>query len=89
MIQSHVIVYGLVQGVFFRANTKQKADEFGIKGWVKNKEDGTVEAVLFGEEEKVNKMLAWMEKGPPEARVEKLKKRKMELEEFNSFKLRF
>lgn len=68
-IQVHVVISGRVQGVWYRANTKQKADELGLSGWVRNTAKGTVEAVFEGEETIVNEMIAWCWKGPPLAKV--------------------
>lgn len=65
----HVFVSGKVQGVFFRSSTKDKADELGLSGWVKNLQDGRVEAVFEGEEGKVEKMVEWCRKGPEYAKV--------------------
>lgn len=68
-IRVHVFVSGRVQGVFFRSNTKGKAEELCLTGWVRNLADGRVEAVFEGEEENVGKMLQWCRKGPEYARV--------------------
>ncbi len=65
----HVFVSGKVQGVFFRSGTKDKAEELGLAGWVRNLQDGRVEAVFEGEEGKVEKMVEWCRKGPEYARV--------------------
>lgn len=65
----HVFVSGKVQGVFFRSGTKDKAEEIGLSGWVRNLQDGRVEAVFEGEEEKVEKMVQWCRKGSEYARV--------------------
>jgi acylphosphatase len=65
----HVFVSGKVQGVFFRSGTKNKAEELGLAGWVRNLSDGRVEAVFEGEEGKVEKMIEWCRKGPEYARV--------------------
>jgi acylphosphatase len=72
MKRVHVIVAGRVQGVFFRAVTQQTAKGFNLTGWVCNMADGRVEAVLEGEDENVDKMLAWCHIGPPAARVEEV-----------------
>jgi acylphosphatase len=69
-----VIISGQVQGVFFRAHTKQKADELGIKGWVRNKADGRVEAVFAGPKDKVRAMVSWCWQGSPGSKVEKVEK---------------
>jgi acylphosphatase len=66
----HVYISGRVQGVFFRAETQRAAMNFNLTGWVRNTADGRVEAVFEGEEENVDKMLAWCRIGPPAARVE-------------------
>jgi acylphosphatase len=67
---AHVIVSGTVQGVFFRASTQRKAEELGLKGWVRNTTDGTVEAVFEGDKTKVENIIAWCHQGPPGAQVE-------------------
>ncbi|MFW6142418.1 MAG: acylphosphatase [Candidatus Saliniplasma sp.] len=70
MVKKHVFFSGKVQGVFFRANTKKKAQELGVNGWVKNLRDGRVEAVFEGDEEKVDKVIKWCENSQPHARVD-------------------
>ena len=72
-IQLHVMISGRVQGVWYRANTKQKAEELGLTGWVKNAADGNVEAVFEGEESTVDEMIAWCRVGPPLAQVDDVK----------------
>ena len=70
-VRAHVIISGRVQGVFFRANTVRAAQRIGgVSGWVRNKRDGTVEAVFEGAEENVNAALVWCRIGDPPARVE-------------------
>ncbi|MBU4221237.1 MAG: acylphosphatase [Euryarchaeota archaeon] len=65
----YVLVSGRVQGVFFRASAKKRADELRLTGWVRNLDDGRVEAIIEGEKEKVNKMVEWCRKGPDYADV--------------------
>ncbi|HOK08292.1 MAG TPA: acylphosphatase [Candidatus Hydrogenedens sp.] len=65
----HLVIYGIVQGVGFRYATYRKAVQLGLRGWVRNKKDGTVEAVFDGPEEKVQEMLLWCHKGPLGAKV--------------------
>lgn len=72
MKRVHAYISGRVQGVFFRAATQRAAMDFNITGWVRNIADGRVEAVFEGEDENVDKMLAWCHEGPPAARVEKV-----------------
>jgi len=64
-----VIVHGLVQGVWFRESCKRMAEEQGIVGWVRNREDGTVEAVFEGEARPVSVLVSWCRIGPPRADV--------------------
>ncbi len=70
-IRAHIWVSGRVQGVFFRANTKDKAGELGVTGWVRNLPDSRVEAIFEGEKEKVEKMVDWTREGPAVAKVER------------------
>ncbi|MCD6447457.1 MAG: acylphosphatase [Thermoplasmata archaeon] len=72
MRRAHVRIYGKVQGVWFRAHTKDIADKLGIKGWVRNVPDGSVEAVFEGDDESVEKIIEWCHRGPPLARVERV-----------------
>ena len=68
-VSAHAIITSRVQGVFFRVETQRAARSYGVNGWVRNKMDGSVEAVLEGEEADVKGTLAWCQKGPPHARV--------------------
>ncbi|MCX9010187.1 MAG: acylphosphatase [Candidatus Methanoperedens sp.] len=71
-IRAHIFVMGKVQGVFFRSGTRDKALELGIAGWVRNLDDGQVEAVFEGEKENVEKIVEWCRRGPQYAQVEKV-----------------
>jgi acylphosphatase len=89
-IRCHVFVSGRVQGVFFRQNTLERAKALGLKGWVRNTEDGKVEAVFEGEREKIEKILEWMRRGPPFARVDGLKIEWEDFKgEFDDFEIRY
>ena len=68
-VRIHLIIEGRVQGVWFRDSTRQEAQKLGITGWVRNKRDGSVEAVIEGMEEQVKKLVAWCHHGPPSASV--------------------
>ncbi len=68
--RAHVRVSGQVQGVFFRDSTRQKAEELGLAGWVRNVPDGQVEALFEGPSEKIEEMVRWCEEGPQRASVE-------------------
>ncbi|UCS94923.1 acylphosphatase [Echinicola marina] len=65
-------VLGKVQGVFFRKSTQDKAMELGLKGWVRNESDGSVLAIIQGEEEPLKLMEAWLKVGPPRSQVSEL-----------------
>jgi acylphosphatase len=69
MVRAHVMIRGRVQGVYFRAHTRDEARARNVTGWVKNRTDGGVEAVFEGPEEDVKKVIAWCHKGPAWARV--------------------
>jgi acylphosphatase len=68
--RARVIVRGHVQGVFFRAETRDRAASLGLGGWVRNNPDGTVEAAFEGDRDRVESMVAWCGRGPSLARVE-------------------
>jgi acylphosphatase len=70
IVQAHVLIEGRVQGVFYRMWVGKTAEELGIKGWVKNKKDGQVEAVFVGTKSKVEKMIKECKKGPRLAEVD-------------------
>lgn len=70
-VRATVIFIGKVQGVFFRSNTQEKARQLGLKGWVRNRSDGTVEAVFEGEKELVNEIIDWCTSRQPYASVER------------------
>ena len=65
----HCIVHGRVQGVAFRANTQHQARRLGLRGWVRNCDNGTVEIVAEGESASVQHLVDWCQHGPPGARV--------------------
>ena len=72
LVIRHVLIRGRVQGVGFRAWVEDTAIELGLRGWVRNRRDGSVEAVLAGELELVLNMIEASRRGPPAARVERL-----------------
>ncbi len=71
--RAHVIVEGRVQGVFFRAYTSDEAKKLGLTGWVRNRPDGSVEAVVEGDTESIETMLHWFHQGSPGSRVTDVK----------------
>jgi len=60
----HLFISGRVQGVFFRARTKEKAEQLRLNGWVKNLHDGRVEALFEGDTDAITHMIDWCKKGP-------------------------
>jgi acylphosphatase len=69
MITRHLRIAGRVQGVWYRESLRQMAEELGVSGWVRNRGDGSVEAVLHGEPAAVDSLVAWAWQGPPAAAV--------------------
>jgi acylphosphatase len=65
-----LLIRGVVQGVGFRHATSREARRLGLRGWVRNRVDGSVEAVAVGDERQLAALLRWAERGPPAARVE-------------------
>jgi acylphosphatase len=88
MKQSHVFISGFVQGVSFRYFVKTHAKQLGLTGWVRNTEDGGVEAVFTGDKEKIEEMIALCRKGPMLAEVKQLGFEWEEPEEFVGFKIK-
>ena len=68
-VRVHAIITGIVQGVFFRLETQRAAEQHGVEGWVRNKRDGSVEAVFEGDRSSVDAVLDWCREGPPRAIV--------------------
>ena len=68
-VRARVIIEGRVQGVFFRHHTQEVAFRLDLKGWVKNRRDGSVEALFEGDKKKVDQIIQWCNRGPSEARV--------------------
>jgi acylphosphatase len=68
--RARVLVSGKVQGVYFRANTREQATQRGVNGWVRNLRDGRVEAIFEGDEQAVEELVEWCHEGSPAARVE-------------------
>ena len=65
----HLVIHGHVQGVFFRDSMRREAQLLDVSGWVRNRSDGTVEAVVHGESAAVDAVVRWAHHGPPQAHV--------------------
>lgn len=71
-VRALVIVSGRVQGVFFRMETQRAAKRCGVCGWVRNRRNGTVEALIEGNTSAADALIEWCKKGPPHANVERV-----------------
>jgi acylphosphatase len=78
-VRRHVVISGRVQGVFFRDSIHQRAATHGISGWVRNRPDGTVEAVFEGPRASVDELVRFSRTGPPLARVQDVEVREEEV----------
>ncbi|MEW6722624.1 MAG: acylphosphatase [Candidatus Micrarchaeota archaeon] len=86
----HILVSGDVQGVFFRANAQNEARRLGLTGWVRNLEDGRVEAVAEGERNALEKFLEWCGRGPAGASVSGIESEWLAYQgEFRDFSIRY
>jgi acylphosphatase len=70
--RARAVIRGRVQGVFFRAETRDRARSLGLSGWVRNVPDGTVEAVFEGDRERIESILGWCRQGPAMAHVDEV-----------------
>ncbi|MBI2523211.1 acylphosphatase [Candidatus Woesearchaeota archaeon] len=90
MQRAHIVIYGLVQGVFFRSNAKKVAETLGLKGYAGNMADGSVEIVAEGPEEKIKELVKFCKKGPKAARVDKANVKVGEASgDFDGFEIRY
>ncbi len=88
--QIKVVIKGLVQGVFYRVHTKNTADKLGIKGYVKNLANGSVEAVFEGDPDAIARMIDWCHKGPKISRIDHVQTQEIKtLSNFKIFEIRY
>ena len=87
-VARHVVVRGRVQGVFFRETARRRARRAGVAGWVRNNDDGSVEAWFEGEPDDVEVMLHFAETGPSGAYVDKVDVEDVEPQDLRGFDVR-
>ena len=80
-----LVIKGKVQGVFFRKHTKDKARQHGVKGFVQNKDDGSVYIIACGEDESIENFSKWCHQGPDAAKVVSIEKQDIPVEMHNEF----
>lgn len=88
VIARRIVVSGRVQGVFFRDSTRRTAEARGVAGWVRNRDDGSVEAHLEGDADAVESVIAWARKGPSRAEVTGVDVREVDSEDLSDFEVR-
>jgi acylphosphatase len=87
-VRRRLVIHGRVQGVFFRDTLRRLAEAAGVAGWARNTWDGTVEAVLEGEDEEVERLVAFAREGPEGARVDRVEVFEEEPEGLRGFAIR-
>lgn len=87
MVRRRVVAHGRVQGVFFRDSTRRAAESRGVAGWVRNREDGAVEAVFEGEPDAVESMVRLARDGPGHSSVDRLDVNDEEPEGLTGFRI--
>ncbi|GAB6877855.1 acylphosphatase [Halorubrum gandharaense] len=87
--RAHVFVSGRVQGVYYRATTRDTAREAGVDGWVRNLDDGRVEAVFEGPPDAVEELVTWCKTGSPAAEVDDVSVEREEPEGLDGFEVRW
>jgi acylphosphatase len=83
----HIEIEGKVQGVFFRARAKEIAEIHKISGWIRNTDDGKVEACISGEDDAVEEFISWCKYGPEEAKVENVSVNYAPVKKFDKFRV--
>nr|CRH04495.1 Acylphosphatase [Candidatus Magnetococcus massalia] len=77
----HLLISGKVQGVWYRDSTRKQAESLGVNGWVRNLDDGRVEALMQGEQRSVEALISWCHDGPARARVDEIVRQACPLDE--------
>lgn len=84
----HFLISGLVQGVGFRFACSQKAQQLGVTGWVKNRQDGRVELWAEGKAVTLDQLTIWLQQGPPAARVDHVTIERADLKQYTEFQIK-
>jgi acylphosphatase len=87
-VRRRVVVHGRVQGVFFRDSTQSEAQSAGVAGWVRNRDDGAVEAVIEGPADAVERVVGFMQSGPSRADVDDIEVTAEDPEGLDGFEVR-
>lgn len=87
MVRRRIVVHGRVQGVFFRDACRREAERLGVAGWVRNADDGTVQAVFEGGPDAVAALIAWARTGSDRAQVDRLETSEEEPEGLKGFRV--
>lgn len=83
-----ILIWGKVQGVFFRKSAKDEADKLGLGGWVRNNKDGSVEIMATGDKDSLNELVKWCGSGSTLAQVERVDvERQKDVQDFESFEI--
>ncbi len=88
-VTRNVRFYGRVQGVYFRRRTQQAAYDIGVTGWVRNLTDGSVEAEISGEENKVETLIKYCQEDMPVARVDRIETADVDYRDYRGFEIRY
>jgi acylphosphatase len=83
----HLLIKGKVQGVFYRASAKDVAEQLYIKGWIRNTNEGDVESIASGDEDRIKEFIEWCKKGPRRAEVTNVIVTESKNESFAGFKI--
>lgn len=90
VIRAHLYIFGRVQRVLYRYNTRREALNLGLTGWVRNLPDGRVEVIAEGEEDQVEKLIQWCREGPPHAIVRGIEvEREPPTDKFETFSIKY
>lgn len=85
----NIKIFGRVQGVGFRFNTRKRANDLDLRGFVRNESDGSVYVEVEGDAKSLEKFTEWCKQGPTFARVKRIEKNKGDIKDFDDFKIKY